>query len=409
MGSLIRRKMRGAEANKIVLIDAVAEPGAGDTRRVHLFFRGGTVADYLTPVDGLTISEVRSIGGAPWVICEAPGKGDLTAPVAMLFAGKRVEITPAPVERDLFAGKNAFVTIRNGERGEAVIDWLAFHAETQGLSAAVILSRAEPGTNPEFAAKIEKAIRARDTSVDVLVIEADSPLGRADLPPENHPFCTPDAPGKDRMEVPPPDPRRSPLSDVLVYEALRTRFLGEARAVANLDVYDLLTGEGGNVFDSAVGSDTGVVVCAGRHVYPWRGRKKALMHHADHICVQFDNRQLKQRWCVAPAVAGDAATWRLIRIGNVNFAVGSLHPFYRCMALRHHAGSVSKLVPKSSLIEHPPLMEFMGRHFTVTPERMPQMAAPPVDGGRGRVAIVTTMKNEGPFILEWIAYHRAIG
>jgi hypothetical protein len=26
-----------------------------------------------------------------------------------------------------------------------------------------------------------------------------------------------------------------------------------------------------------------------------------------------------------------------------------------------------------------------------------------------RVAIVTTMKNEGPFILEWLAYHRAIG
>ncbi len=32
-----------------------------------------------------------------------------------------------------------------------------------------------------------------------------------------------------------------------------------------------------------------------------------------------------------------------------------------------------------------------------------------VTKGRGRRAIVTTMKNEGPFILEWIAYHRAIG
>ncbi len=30
-----------------------------------------------------------------------------------------------------------------------------------------------------------------------------------------------------------------------------------------------------------------------------------------------------------------------------------------------------------------------------------------IDGGR--TAIVTTMKNEGPFILEWIAYHRTIG
>ncbi|NHX28195.1 glycosyltransferase family 2 protein, partial [Escherichia coli] len=27
----------------------------------------------------------------------------------------------------------------------------------------------------------------------------------------------------------------------------------------------------------------------------------------------------------------------------------------------------------------------------------------------GRKIIVSTMKNEGPYILEWIAYHRAIG
>ena len=28
---------------------------------------------------------------------------------------------------------------------------------------------------------------------------------------------------------------------------------------------------------------------------------------------------------------------------------------------------------------------------------------------RQNPTIVTTMKNEGPFILEWLAYHRAIG
>ncbi len=31
------------------------------------------------------------------------------------------------------------------------------------------------------------------------------------------------------------------------------------------------------------------------------------------------------------------------------------------------------------------------------------------DGQRARAVIVTTMRNEGPFILEWIAHHRAIG
>ena len=36
-------------------------------------------------------------------------------------------------------------------------------------------------------------------------------------------------------------------------------------------------------------------------------------------------------------------------------------------------------------------------------------AAPSAAIEAGRTCIVTTMKNEGPFIMEWIAYHRAIG
>lgn len=48
------------------------------------------------------------------------------------------------------------------------------------------------------------------------------------------------------------------------------------------------------------------------------------------------------------------------------------------------------------------------------PVKNPQPAAPSLPtigqtGPEARVAIVTCMKNEGPFILEWIAHHRAIG
>ncbi|MEL7463568.1 MAG: glycosyltransferase family 2 protein [Pseudomonadota bacterium] len=48
-------------------------------------------------------------------------------------------------------------------------------------------------------------------------------------------------------------------------------------------------------------------------------------------------------------------------------------------------------------------------------DRVEKPAAPPAPkptrkaDPAGRVLIVTTMKNEGPFILEWIAYHRSIG
>lgn len=41
------------------------------------------------------------------------------------------------------------------------------------------------------------------------------------------------------------------------------------------------------------------------------------------------------------------------------------------------------------------------------------MARPPDRGremsGPGRILVITTMRNEGPFVLEWIAHHRAIG
>ncbi|MEM8753678.1 MAG: glycosyltransferase family 2 protein, partial [Pseudomonadota bacterium] len=39
----------------------------------------------------------------------------------------------------------------------------------------------------------------------------------------------------------------------------------------------------------------------------------------------------------------------------------------------------------------------------------PRSAAKTKAAPAGRVLIVTTMKNEGPFLLEWIAYHRSIG
>nr|MCU0801484.1 glycosyltransferase family 2 protein [Paracoccaceae bacterium] len=48
-------------------------------------------------------------------------------------------------------------------------------------------------------------------------------------------------------------------------------------------------------------------------------------------------------------------------------------------------------------------------HNPVRPPVSAPKAAPRAAVQGGRTAIVTTMKNEGPFILEWLAYHRAIG
>lgn len=404
-GAVIERTLRSVSENGMTLLTAVATPiEAG--RRLHLFFSADTNGDYLTAQGDAEIEELRSIGGAPVAICRT---GTTDGPVTFLFAGKPVAVTPVAAETRAFSGLNCFAATKNGEHPDHVLDWLAYHEAHHGLQGAVILLRTEPGSDPRTAKKIRNGMRQRKIGVKVLLLDADMPLGQPDLPSESHPFCTPDAPGKDRMQVPEPDPWRAPLAQLHIYEIMRHHFLGAARAVANVDVYDVLTEGENTIFDAAVASGTGALRLVGRHVYPWRGRKGQLLSFGDNLCVQFDARALRQRWCIAPDVAPADAVWRLVRIGNVNFPPEPLRLFYRCMALRHHAGSVSKLVPKSSLIEDDSLMNFMALRFEADPVRMPEVKPDNVTDGRGRVCIVTTMKNEGPFILEWIAYHRAIG
>ena len=46
-------------------------------------------------------------------------------------------------ETALFAGLNVLVAIRNGERSEAVADWLGYHAQGHGAEAALIFDRTE--------------------------------------------------------------------------------------------------------------------------------------------------------------------------------------------------------------------------------------------------------------------------
>ena len=86
--------------------------------------------------------------------------------------------------------------------------------------------------------------------------------------------------------------------------------------------------------------------------------------------------------------------------------------FRRCMAVLHPGEPSAALAPKSSLVPDPDLADFMQTHFGTAPALPDPVQAQPVervDPSTRRVMIVTTMKNEGPFILEWLAYHRAIG
>ena len=146
---------------------------------------------------------------------------------------------PARPELDIFAHKNTFLAVRNKEGADIVAHWFEFHAKTQNAEGAVIFDRALPDDTDTFAKRLKKQL-SDQTQAQIVIVSANVPFGDPNLPAEQHPYCVPTAPGKDRMEIPDPDPQHAPLHEVHLFEILRHRYLEQARAVANIDVYDLI-------------------------------------------------------------------------------------------------------------------------------------------------------------------------
>lgn len=392
------------------LLDAVTTAqGAGANTR--LFFASGTHIGGLSVSsdgDGQPLSvKTHNFGGAPVLdLVDGPDRQQLY----MRVAADVWTVPVHPAETDLFAGLNVLLAVRNGETSTVAAEWLTYHVSNHGVQGVVILDRAPPQESHAFAQELRGLVTQIDGLQRVVVVHSALPLGKADLPPEAHPFCVPGAPGKDRMTIPPSDASQAPLGEFLIYEILRTRFLQQARAVANIDMFDLLAPAKGNtIFDRAVSAATGCLRLGGVQAYPWRVRNGKEAGFGDHICIRFDAKELRPRWCVAPTKVAQNSIWRLVRVVGAQPDSAPPELFYRCMALRHPTDSISKIVPKTSLVESPELLALASNCFGAKPVRIPEEKANHTNRVRGRTAIVTTMKNEGPFILEWLAYHRMIG
>ena len=258
----------GRDHGPATVLDAVRHEVDG-MDGATLFLAAGSDARALYPGAGVTLASQNSVGGALCLTFRIEhGAGPY-----FLLGGARIDLTWSPVETQLFEGLNTMAAVRNGETASTVAAWLNHHVQLQSLQGAVVVDRAPPVDDTEFAENLDRAMDELGLKVPVLVLRSSVPLGKADMPAEAHPYCVPEAPGKDRMKVPPPAPWRSPLGAMSLYEILRLRFLSSARAVANLEVHDLLPDGARNVFDSAVEAEGGVIALFGRHCYPWRVRK----------------------------------------------------------------------------------------------------------------------------------------
>ncbi|MEO0989650.1 MAG: glycosyltransferase family 2 protein [Pseudomonadota bacterium] len=317
---------------------------------------------------------------------------------------------PAHVpEPELFAGLNTVLSLWQGTPVDAVRHWMTWHAHHHGLEAVVLLAVAPEDDGRSLAAELAKEPVAGLQKV--LVVLSASPLGKLDLPPMAHPFNAPDAPGKVRMTVPVSDPFRAPFGAVILYEAMRARFLTKARAVANVDVTDYLAPPTSQtVFDAAYSAPHGIQPLEGIRVFPWQIRGKAPAGFHDHVCRRFDAEARHMRWAVAPERLSQEVVWRMVRVPGVIPKAATM-PFWRAMCLAHPKAQVSEIVPKSSLVEVPELIT-LAEAAGARPSRPPKATkalSPNPAPETATTTVVTCMKNEGPFILDWIAHQRAIG
>ncbi|MFN0113168.1 MAG: glycosyltransferase family 2 protein [Paracoccaceae bacterium] len=410
-GRTLRRSLTAQDAAGLRVLDAAVWEDGG-TRRFRAFFASGTASAAVGEAPGTTLTERREVSGG--LLVAGTDRRELGEPVIVTGPDGPARIAPAAPDRGLFADRNVILAFRGVETPETVADWARYHAGAHGMQAALIVNRAGTG-QADFAAEVAEA--TADLGLTIVVLDAPVPLGKPDTGPESHPFLAPDAPGKDRMERPAPDPWLAPLGEGLIYEIAKWRFLARARAVLTLDVSDLLAARPPGTptaFDLCTTAGDGVILLVGRRTYPWRVRKGRPEGFGDHICRQFDNRRGIARWGVAPARSDPERTWRATRVAYARPDPGTAVPFWRAMALRVPGRKPSELAPKTSLVEDPVLIDLAIHAFRHQPVYAPLSDLddylPPEKAAEGTgTVIVTAMKNEGPFILEWIAHHRAIG
>lgn len=403
------RQLNITQDQSLTALGCIGWAGPTGDMGLRVFFQAGTDPNRFKKAGQgcVTVTDARSVNGALIIAATLPTEAE-TAQMALTDG--QITLPVEVPETELFEGLNICIAERNGEPIEVIEDWLDYHMQRFGLQALLLIDREKPDKLKGFSKKLKRL--ANQSGLHALVhLTSEVPLGSADLPPASHPFNAPDAPGKDRMGQLPTDPWTAPLAELQLYELIKWRFAGKARAVLNLDLTDLLQ-PGANPFETVHDSSAGVVQLTGQRIYPWRVRANDTPRFADHICRQFDNPRANRRWCVAPARLGSDKLWRFVRIVDATPQPHEVAHFWRAMAIRHPDNSAAEIVPKTSLIEDEILLKQARKLWKHKPVRPPENKldkAPAQAVKAGRTLIVTCMKNEGPFILEWIAYHRAIG
>ncbi|WP_171123314.1 MULTISPECIES: glycosyltransferase family 2 protein [unclassified Ruegeria] len=193
-------------------------------------------------------------------------------------------------------------------------------------------------------------------------------------------------------------------------ELFRRRFLGAARAVINTDVDELFHSKSGrSIFDATAESESGYVRADARWVYVNDTKGEFLPRHRHHGFVTKSGKPKSNRkYAVAPAGSQAGRQWLTHFIQSRRDPVDPDFELWHFRNL-NTGWKEDRSISSGALEEYSPLQDAMSAVFGGRGGRPPLVPLSRHHNADRQKLIVTAMKNESSFILEWIAYHRAIG
>ncbi len=315
-----------------------------------------------------------------------------------------------PVHHDVFEGTNAIYAISKDNRLEWIRDWLTYYVEEHGANAVVLYDN----HSTAYTMDALKDAMASVAGIDkVALVRAWFPFG-------------PGGTGNTNFN--------SKFLHMTMVELGRRRLLGRARAVLNVDIDELVHSRSGrSIFDATVESEQGYVRIDGRWAFAEAPADGRLVRHADHRFIRSDGRpKVNRKYCVAPTGPLAGRPWLTHRIVSRRDPTDPDFGFWHFRRITNNWDYDREDFDPALLQEDPQLVATMRRVFGGEEEngeapsarKKPARAAGEKktprserggaegggnDGGGRHALIITAMKNEGPYILEWIAYHRLIG